>query len=69
VLIQKIVTIAEQNLDRRRSWPDAPAVYAQALRVGATSIETPQDKPYGDRAAGVKDAWGNSWFIATHLGR
>jgi len=44
-------------------------VYAQALRVGATSIETPQDKPYGDRAAGVKDAWGNSWFIATHLGR
>ena len=49
--------------------PDAGAVYAQALRAGATSIETPQDKPYGDRAAGVKDAWGNSWFIATHLGR
>ncbi|PYU80085.1 MAG: hypothetical protein DMG50_21460 [Acidobacteria bacterium] len=49
--------------------PDRDAVYAQALRAGATSIETPQDKPYGDRAAGVKDAWGNSWFIATHLGR
>ena len=49
--------------------PDTDAVYAQALRAGATSIETPQDKPYGDRAAGVKDAWGNSWFIATHLGR
>jgi len=49
--------------------PDTDAVYAQALRVGATSIETPQDKPYGDRAAEVKDAWGNSWFIATHLGR
>ena len=49
--------------------PDTEAVYAQALRAGATSIETPQDKPYGDRAAGVKDAWGNSWFIATHLGR
>ena len=49
--------------------PDTAAVYAQALRVGATSIETPQDKPYGDRAAGVQDAWGNSWFIATHLGR
>jgi uncharacterized glyoxalase superfamily protein PhnB len=49
--------------------PDTDAVYAQALRAGATSIEEPQDKPYGDRSAGVKDAWGNSWFIATYLGR
>jgi len=49
--------------------PDTDAVYAQALRAGATSIEAPQDKPYGDRAAGVIDAWGNSWFIATYLGR
>lgn len=49
--------------------PDTDAVYAQALRAGATSMETPQDKPYGDRSAGVKDAWGNSWFIATYLGR
>jgi PhnB protein len=48
--------------------PDTDAVYAQALRAGATSIEPPQDKPYGDRAAGVKDAWGNGWFIATYLG-
>ena len=47
---------------------DTDAVYAQALRAGATSIEPPQDKPYGDRAAGVKDAWGNGWFIATYLG-
>lgn len=49
--------------------PDTDAVYAQALRAGATSIERPQDKPYGDRAAGVKDPFGNSWFIATYLGR
>jgi uncharacterized glyoxalase superfamily protein PhnB len=49
--------------------PDTDAVYTQALRAGATSIETPQVKPYGDRAAGVKDGWGNSWFIATYLGR
>jgi PhnB protein len=49
--------------------PDTDAVYAQALRAGATSIEAPQDKPYGDRSAGVKDAWGNSWFIATYLGQ
>lgn len=47
--------------------PDTDAVYAQALRAGATSMEAPSDKPYGDRSAGVKDAWGNSWFIATHM--
>src|SRR6185437_10935056 len=47
--------------------PDTDAVYGQALRAGATSIEAPNDKPYGDRSAGVKDAWGNSWFIATHI--
>jgi uncharacterized glyoxalase superfamily protein PhnB len=49
--------------------PDTDAVYAQALRAGATSIEIPRDAPYGDRAAGVKDVFGNSWFIATYLGR
>lgn len=47
--------------------PDTDAIYAQALRAGATTIEAPNDKPYGDRSAGVKDAWGNSWFIATHI--
>jgi PhnB protein len=47
--------------------PDTDAVYAQALRAGATTIEAPTDKPYGDRTAGVRDAWGNSWFIATHI--
>jgi PhnB protein len=49
--------------------PDADAVYAQALRAGAQSVETPQDKPYGDRSAGVKDPFGNTWFIATYVGR
>jgi PhnB protein len=49
--------------------PDADAVYAQAMRAGATSVETPQDKPYGDRSAGVKDPFGNTWFIATYQGR
>ena len=48
--------------------PDTDAVYARALQAGATSIEPPRDAPYGDRAAGVKDVWGNSWFIATYLG-
>jgi len=43
--------------------PDADGVYARAMRAGVTSVETPQDKPYGDRSAGVQDPFGNSWFI------
>jgi PhnB protein len=49
--------------------PDTDAAYARAMEAGATSIEAPRNAPYGDRAAGVKDAWGNSWFIATYLGQ
>jgi len=49
--------------------PDTDAAYARAMEAGATSIDAPRNAPYGDRAAGVKDAWGNSWFIATYLGQ
>jgi uncharacterized glyoxalase superfamily protein PhnB len=45
---------------------DADAVYQRALEAGATSVEKPIDQPYGDREAGVKDAFGNYWWIATH---
>lgn len=46
---------------------DCDAVYAEALGAGATSIWAPEDKPYGERSAGVTDAWGNQWYIATPL--
>jgi PhnB protein len=45
---------------------DVDAVYKQALQAGATSISEPADQPYGDRLAGVKDAFGNVWYISTH---
>jgi len=47
---------------------NADAVYAQAVRAGAISIEAPNDKPYGERSATVKDTFGNVWFVATYLG-
>jgi PhnB protein len=47
--------------------PDCDAVYRQALAAGATSISEPTDQPYGDRSAGVKDVFGNTWYIATHV--
>jgi uncharacterized glyoxalase superfamily protein PhnB len=46
---------------------DADAVYARALRAGATSLAEPTNTPYGDRSAGVTDPFGNRWFIATRL--
>ena len=48
--------------------PDTDAVYQQALAAGAESLAAPEDKPYGERQATVKDLAGNLWFIATHMG-
>ena len=47
--------------------PDTDATYARAIKAGATSIMEPADQFYGDRNAGVKDASGNQWWIASHL--
>ncbi|MGA2374717.1 MAG: VOC family protein [Candidatus Sulfotelmatobacter sp.] len=47
--------------------PNVDAVYRQTLAAGATSFQEPIDQPYGDRQAGVRDAFGNTWYIATHI--
>jgi len=47
--------------------PNMEDVYRQALAAGATSSQEPADQPWGDRNAAVKDAFGNTWYIATHL--
>jgi PhnB protein len=46
---------------------DTDAVYRRAIEAGATSIFEPGDKPYGERSGGVRDPFGNQWFIATPL--
>jgi PhnB protein len=45
---------------------DADVTYASALDAGATSVIELLDVPWGDRNGGVKDPFGNTWFIATH---
>lgn len=45
---------------------DVDAAYARALAAGATSLRAPEDQFYGDRSAGVVDAFGNQWWLATH---
>jgi PhnB protein len=46
---------------------DTDAVYQAALAAGGVSTLEPADQFYGDRNAGVQDAWGNNWWIATHI--
>lgn len=46
---------------------DCDAVYRRAMEAGAKSVREPSDQPYGDRTAGVEDAFGNQWYIATHI--
>lgn len=43
---------------------DADAMYAQAMKAGATSLDAPSNKPYG-RSGGVKDPFGNSWYMTS----
>jgi len=47
--------------------PDTDSAYKRALEAGAIAIDEPVDAGYGDRYAGVKDPFGNVWYIATHL--
>lgn len=46
---------------------DVDAVYARALKAGGISTDEPADKPYGERQAGVKDRFGNQWWIGEPL--
>lgn len=41
---------------------DADAAYKKALDNGATAVTPLGDQPYG-RSGGVKDAFGNTWWI------
>jgi uncharacterized glyoxalase superfamily protein PhnB len=62
----------------RAEWPPRPATlylyvencdeaYRRAVVAGATSLSEPATMFYGDRHAGVTDAQGNQWWMATHV--
>ncbi len=46
---------------------DMDTTYVRALEAGATSLREPRNEFYGDRSSGVKDQWGNRWWIVTHV--
>ena len=46
---------------------DCDSTYKKALAAGAESVREPEDQFYGDRSGGVRDKWGNQWYISTHV--
>ena len=46
---------------------DVDGVYRRAIEAGAKSLREPADQIYGDRTGGVEDAFGNQWWMATHI--
>ncbi len=46
---------------------DVDSVYKSAVKAGGKSLREPTNEFYGDRSAGVQDASGNQWWIATHV--
>ena len=46
---------------------DVDATYRAALSAGATSLMEPAVQFYGDRSGGVKDPFGNQWWMATRV--
>ena len=59
--------LAQLETQAQLAWEPAGGVTERALQAGASSVREPQDMFYGDRTAGVKDPFGNSWGIATHI--
>jgi uncharacterized glyoxalase superfamily protein PhnB len=47
----------------------ADEAYQRALAAGATSLSAPADQPYGHRVAGVRDPFGNTWYLATQTAK
>lgn len=46
---------------------DCDKVFKQAVKAGGKSHVEPEDQFWGDRHGCVKDAFGNSWWISTHI--
>lgn len=46
---------------------DADAIFARALRAGASELLPMKDQPYGDRSGGITDPFGHVWYVATRL--
>jgi PhnB protein len=46
---------------------DCDDAYRRAIEAGAMSLQEPENQFYGDRSGGVRDPFGNVWWIVTHV--
>ncbi|HWX33145.1 MAG TPA: VOC family protein [Steroidobacteraceae bacterium] len=47
---------------------DVNTTYERAIAAGASSLTKPTERPFQERTAGVKDTFGNIWYLATYKG-
>jgi PhnB protein len=45
---------------------DVDTTYERAIAAGASSLGKPTERPFQERTASVKDAFGNIWYLATY---
>ena len=46
---------------------DVDDTFKNAIDAGGNQLREVRDEFYGDRAGSVKDEWGNTWWVATHI--
>lgn len=47
---------------------DIDATHRACITAGCTELYAPTDHDYGVRGSGIKDPWGNTWWIAQPKG-
>lgn len=47
---------------------DTDATHRTCLAVGCNELYAPRDEQYGMRSSGLKDRWGNTWWLAQPVG-
>jgi PhnB protein len=47
--------------------PDVDAIYARALKHGATAVQEPVKKGDEDKRGGFKDSGGTTWWVGTKV--
>ncbi len=63
------IEMGDGDTEPMRTWfylyvPDVDALFDRAVAAGATPLSPPEDKPYGERVASVKDTIGITWYMA-----
>jgi len=75
VKIDESTVMVSEATDQFRAMPasyylyveNADETYARASKCDIETLMEPMDMPYGDRQAGIKDSFGNYWWISTRL--